>query len=84
MRPFISSPGKAFIIGAKRETCALLYEEIVKLRPGWHDDVVDRGVVKVVYSGSASDTGVVAKHVRREAMNKVIQMRLEIPTIGSR
>ena len=79
MRPFISSPGKAFIVGATREICAELYEELVKLRPDWHDDAVDKGVIKVVYSGSASDTGLVAKHVRRDAMNKVIQKRLKDP-----
>ena len=77
MVPFIESPGKAFIVGATREICANLYEEIIKLRPDWHDDAVDKGVIKVVYSGSASDTGVVAKHVRREALNKVIQKRLK-------
>lgn len=77
MVPFIESPGKAFIVGATREICANLYEEIIKLRPEWHDDAVDRGAIKVVYSGSASDKGVVAKHVRREALNKVIQKRLK-------
>lgn len=77
MVSFIESPGKAFIVGATREICANLYEEIIKLRPEWHDDAVDKGVVKVVYSGSASDKGVVAKHVRREALNKVIQKRLK-------
>jgi type I restriction enzyme, R subunit len=77
MLPFLESPGKAFIVGATREICANLYEEIVKLRPDWHDDAVDRGVIKVVYSGSASDTGAVAKHVRREALNKVIKKRLK-------
>ncbi|MEV6411030.1 type I restriction endonuclease subunit R [Kribbella sp. NPDC051718] len=77
MRPFISSPGKAFIVGATREICANLYEEIIKLRPEWHDSAVDKGVVKVVYSGDATDTGLVAKHVRREALNKVIQKRLK-------
>ena len=77
MTPFIESPGKAFIVGATREICADLYEEIVKLRPEWHADAVDQGVIKVVYSGSASDTGRVAKHVRREALNKVIQKRLK-------
>ena len=76
MPPFISSPGKAFIVGHTREICANLYDEIIKLRPDWHDDAVDKGVVKVVYSGSASDEGLVAKHVRREAQNKVIQKRL--------
>ena len=77
MKPFIESPGKAFIVGATRETCANLYEEIIRLCPGWHDDAVDKGVIKVVYSGSASDTGLVAKHVRRDAQNKVIQKRLK-------
>lgn len=77
MLPFLESPGKAFIVGATREICANLYEEIVALRPEWHDDAVDKGVVKVVYSGSASDAGLVAKHVRREAQNKVIQKRLK-------
>ncbi|OPX07977.1 type I restriction endonuclease subunit R [Mycobacterium sp. AT1] len=76
MRKFISSPGKAFIVGATREICANLYDEIIKLRPEWHDDAVDRGVLKVVYSGSPQDQGAVAKHVRRDAQNKVIQKRL--------
>ena len=75
--PFIESPGKAFVVGATREICANLYEEIIKLRPEWHDDAVDKGVIKVVYSGSASDAGLVARHVRREALNKVIQKRLK-------
>lgn len=77
MRPFISSPGKAFIVGATREICANLYEEIIKIRPEWHDGAVDKGAIKVVYSGSATDTGLIAKHVRREALNKVIQKRLK-------
>ena len=76
MRPFIESPGKAFIVGATREICARLYEEIIKLRPDWHDDAVDKGVIKVVYSGSPQDQGLIAKHVRREGQNKTIQKRL--------
>ena len=76
MRPFIESPGKAFIVGATREICARLYEEIVKLRPHWHDEAVDKGVIKVVYSGSPQDQGLIAKHVRREGQNKRIQQRL--------
>ncbi|AKS34788.1 type I restriction endonuclease subunit R [Mycolicibacterium goodii] len=79
MKPFIESPGKAFIVGATREICARLYEEVIKLRPEWRDDAVDKGVVKVVYSGTPQDTGLIAKHVRREALNKVIQKRLRDP-----
>ncbi|OCH78791.1 type I restriction endonuclease subunit R [Gordonia sp. UCD-TK1] len=79
METFISTPGKAFIVTATRDIAARLYEEIVTLRPEWHDDAVDRGVIKVVYSGSAKDQGLVAKHVRRDAQNKIIQKRLKDP-----
>ncbi len=79
MRKFIGAPGKAFIVGATREICAQLYEEIIKLRPHWHDEAIDKGVVKVVYSGTAQDQGLVARHVRRDAQNKVIQKRLRDP-----
>lgn len=79
MRPFISCPGKAFIVAGTREICARLYEDIVALHPDWHDDAVDKGVIKVVFSGSAKDQGLIAKHVRRDAQNKVIQQRLRDP-----
>jgi len=91
MRPFLApangpvngpanaqgAPGKAFIVGATREICAQIYEEIVALRPEWHSDAADAGAIKVVYSGSASDSALVAKHVRRDGQNKVIQKRLK-------
>ncbi|MBR7190647.1 MULTISPECIES: type I restriction endonuclease subunit R [unclassified Gordonia (in: high G+C Gram-positive bacteria)] len=77
LETFISTPGKAFVVTATRDIAARLYEEIVTLRPEWHDDAVDRGIIKVVYSGSAKDQGLVAKHVRRDAQNKIIQKRLK-------
>ncbi len=76
MRKFLSSPGKAFIVGATREICARLYDEIVKIRPHWHSGAEDMGVIKVVYSGSAQDQPPVSNHVRRDGQNKVIQARL--------
>ncbi len=79
MRKFIGAPGKAFIVGATREICAQLYEEIIKLRPHWHNDAVDKGVIKVVYSGTARDAELLARHVRRDAQNKAIQNRLRDP-----
>jgi type I restriction enzyme R subunit len=76
MRPFIEANGKAMIVCGTREICANLYAEIVKLRPDWHSDELDRGVIKVVYSGTPSDTSPVVEHVRRESENKVIKQRL--------
>jgi type I restriction enzyme, R subunit len=77
MVKFIEAPGKAMIVGATREICAHLYDEIVTLRPSWHDPAVDKGRIKVVYSGTVQDSGAIAKHVRREAQNKVIKERLK-------
>jgi len=79
MQKFISSPGKALVVGATRDICARLYEGIIALRPDWHDDAVDKGAIKVVYSGSAQDQGLIAKHNRPGAQRKVIQQRLKDP-----
>jgi type I restriction enzyme R subunit len=76
MAPFLGVPGKAFVVGATREICARLYEEIIALRPKWHGDSDSTGVVKVVYSGSASDPELIRKHVRRGSDVKVIQNRI--------
>ncbi|MDN6175434.1 MAG: type I restriction endonuclease subunit R [Brevibacterium sp.] len=77
MRAFIAAPGKAMIVCATREICARLYEELVALRPDWHSDDVDKGKLKVVYSSSSSDSGLIAKHRRRQAQNKTIQKRIK-------
>jgi len=77
MTPFLSTPGKALIVGGTREICARLYAEIVALRPDWHSDALDAGRIKVVYSGSASDQPPVSDHVRRDSENKAIKARLK-------
>ena len=69
--------GKALIVCATREICARLYEQIVKLRPQWHSPDLDKGVIKVVYSGNASDEAPIRDHVRRDSENKVIKQRLK-------
>lgn len=76
MATFIDAPGKAMIVGATREICARLYDEIVTLRPDWHSDALDRGKIKVVYSGSAQDQPPISDHVRRDSENKAVKARL--------
>ena len=79
MRPLIDGPGKALIVGATRQICADLYERVVALRPDWHSDALDKGRIKVVYSGTASDRPPISDHVRRESENKVLKARLKAP-----
>jgi type I restriction enzyme R subunit len=77
LRPFISSRGKALIVGGTREICANLYTAITALRPDWHSDELTKGRIKVVYSGTPSDTPPVVEHVRSGSQNKVIKERLK-------
>ncbi|WP_404386643.1 type I restriction endonuclease subunit R [Knoellia locipacati] len=79
MEKFISGPGKALVVCGTREICANLYDAIITLRPDWHDDAIDKGRIKVVYSGDPTDTPPVSKHVRRDAQNKAIKKRLKDP-----
>jgi type I restriction enzyme R subunit len=66
--------GKAMIVCMSRRICVALYREIVGLRPAWQDDADDKGAIKVVMTGSASDPVDWQRHVRsklrREALAK--------------
>ena len=75
MRKFIGIPGKGMIVCATRDICAELYEQIIAIKPDWHSDSIERGKIKVVYSGDASDERPVRKHVRRPSQNKSVQRR---------
>ena len=79
MRKFIGVPGKGMIVCATREICADLYKRIIVLKPDWHSDDIDKGKIKVVYTGDATDEPKIRKHVRRPAQNKVIQQRAKDP-----
>lgn len=47
--------GKAMIVAMSRRIAAELYKEIIALRPAWHDDDFNKGVLKVVMTSSSSD-----------------------------
>ncbi len=79
MRKFIGVPGKGMIVCASREICADLYERIIAIKPDWHSGEIDRGRIKVVYTGDATDDAKIKKHVRRPAQNRVIQQRAKDP-----
>jgi len=46
--------GKAMIVCMSRRICVALYDEIVKLRPDWHDRDLAKGQVKIVMTGDLS------------------------------
>ncbi len=64
--------GKAMVVCMSRRICVDLYREIANLRPDWHHEDDEKGALKVVMTGSASDPLVWQAHfrnkVRREAL----------------
>jgi hypothetical protein len=56
--------GKAMIVCMSRRICVELYRELVRLRPDWAHDDDERGAVKVVMTGSASDPFDWQRHIR--------------------
>ena len=47
--------GKAMAVCMSRRICVALYDKIVALRPDWHSPDDDKGAVKIVMTGAASD-----------------------------
>ena len=66
--------GKAMIVCMSRKICVDLYDEIIKLRPDWHSDDINKGKIKVVMTGSAADNERIQAHIggkqRRDTLAK--------------
>lgn len=71
--------GKAMIVCMSRRICVELYRAIAKLRPNWHDESDDRGFMKVIMTGSASDTLEWQQHIRNKSRRKALAERFKDP-----
>ncbi len=58
--------GKGMIVCMSRRICVALYDEIIKLRPAWADPQDDKGLLKVVMTGSAADGPEWQPHIRNK------------------
>ncbi|MFW2088054.1 type I restriction endonuclease subunit R [Acinetobacter baumannii] len=68
-----ATAGKGMIVTMSREICVHLYNEIIALRPDWHDPDPEKGKIKIVMTGSASDRPLLQPHI----YNKQVKKRLE-------
>jgi len=68
-----ATAGKGMIVTMSREICVHLYNEIIALRPDWHDPDPEKGKIKIVMTGSASDKPLLQPHI----YNKQVKKRLE-------
>lgn len=82
--------GKAMIVCMSRRICVDLYNAIIALRPDWHheDDLPapsgarqagDKGIMKIVMTGSASDPVEWQTHIRNKSRREVLAKRFKDP-----
>ncbi|MCM3056444.1 type I restriction endonuclease subunit R [Caldibacillus thermoamylovorans] len=71
--------GKAMIVCMSRRICVDLYDEIIKLRPSWHNDDVNKGVIKVVMTGSAADEERLQEHIGGKQRRDTLAKRMKDP-----
>lgn len=75
--------GKAMIVGMSRDICAHLYNEIVALRPEWHGAPLgtaadpEKGAIKIVMTGSASDKPLLQPHIYNKKTKKRLEARFK-------
>lgn len=69
--------GKGMIVCMSRRIAAELYAEIVKLRPEWHSDDLNKGVIKVVMTAASSDGPAMAKHHTTKQQRRLLAERMK-------
>ncbi|OQW68862.1 MAG: DEAD/DEAH box helicase [Proteobacteria bacterium ST_bin11] len=72
-----SMPGKAMIVCMSRDICVELYNAIVVLKPEWHDANPNKGAIKIVMTGSASDHAKLQPHIYSKTTKKLFEKRFK-------
>ncbi|HIP82208.1 MAG TPA: type I restriction endonuclease subunit R, partial [Desulfocapsa sulfexigens] len=71
--------GKGMIVSMSRRIAADLYAQIIKIKPDWHSDDLDKGVIKVVMTSHSSDGPEISRHHTTKAQRKTLADRMKHP-----
>jgi type I restriction enzyme R subunit len=71
--------GKGMIVCMSRRICVDLYDQIIRLRPQWHEEDDARGAIKVVMTGSAADKLEWQQHIRNKLRREALAKRFKDP-----
>jgi len=69
--------GKAMVVCMSRRICVAFYNEIIRLQPDWHSDEDDKGRIKIVMTGAASDPKEWQKHIGGKARRDLLAKRVK-------
>ena len=69
--------GKGIIVSMSRRIAANLYDEIIKIKPGWHNDDLKKGVIKVVMTSASSDGPTISKHHTTKEQRRALAERMK-------
>ena len=69
--------GKGMIVTMSRRIAVDLYDEIIRLKPEWHSDNDDKGVIKVVMTGSSSDPASFQRHIGPKKRRNLLEKRMK-------
>ncbi|MHA1347953.1 MAG: type I restriction endonuclease subunit R, partial [Candidatus Heimdallarchaeaceae archaeon] len=71
--------GKVMIVCMSRRICVDMYNAIAKLRPQWYSDDDNRGIMKVIMTGAASDPLDWQQHVRNKSRRQGLATSFKDP-----
>jgi type I restriction enzyme, R subunit len=71
--------GKGMIVAMSRRIAVELYDEIINLRPDWHNDDLSKGAIKVVMTAASSDGSEMAKHHTTKDQRRGLAERMKDP-----
>lgn len=71
--------GKGMIVAMSRRIAVDLYNEIIKLKPEWHSDDLNKGAIKVIMTASSSDGPVMSAKHTNKSQRKALSDRMKDP-----
>ncbi|MDW7777032.1 MAG: DUF3387 domain-containing protein, partial [Methanosarcinales archaeon] len=71
--------GKGMIVAMSRRIAADLYDEIIKIRPQWHNDDLKKGEIKIVMTSASSDGPKISKHHTTKDHRRALAERMKDP-----
>ena len=71
--------GKGMIVAMSRRIAADLYDEIIKIKPQWHNDDLKKGEIKIVMTSASSDGPKISKHHTTKDQRRALAERMKDP-----